>query len=129
MDAAARRLVRGRAGGRCEYCGLRQMALPLASFHVEHIRAKQHGGSDDTENLALACHHCNAHKGPNLTGVDPQTGVIVPLYHPRRDAWDGHFARQGPIVLGLSPAGRATVRTLAMNADVQLEARAEAGST
>jgi hypothetical protein len=31
------------------------------------------GGSDDPDNLALACHHCNLHKGPNLAGVDPRT--------------------------------------------------------
>ncbi|MCI0331666.1 MAG: HNH endonuclease [Planctomycetes bacterium] len=27
------------------------------------MRARQHGGSDDAENLALACRRCNARKG------------------------------------------------------------------
>jgi len=55
MDAATRDFVRRRAAGRCEYCLLRQEHCDLA-HHVEHIVAKQHGGSDDAGNLALACH-------------------------------------------------------------------------
>jgi predicted restriction endonuclease len=54
MDRATRRLVRDRAGQRCEYCGLPQQALPLALFHVEHVTAKQHGGSDDADNLLIS---------------------------------------------------------------------------
>jgi hypothetical protein len=125
MDAATRQLVRGRAGNRCEYCGLPQEALPLVTFHVEHIIAKQHGGPDDLDNLALSCHHCNLHKGPNLTGVDPDTGSVVPLFHPRREIWSDHFAAHGVTIVGLTPTGRATVRTLAMNAQSQLDARSD----
>jgi 5-methylcytosine-specific restriction endonuclease McrA len=57
MNAGTRDMVRGRDGHRCEYCGLAQSAIPLATFHIEHITAKQHGGSDDPDNLALSCHH------------------------------------------------------------------------
>jgi len=128
MDRATRRLVRDRAGQRCEYCGLPQQALPLALFHVEHVTAKQHGGSDDANNLALACHHCNLHKGPNLTGIDPETGAIVRLFHPRLDVWTDHFRPQGMILVGLTPIGRATVRTLAMNNPEAVEARSDLGS-
>lgn len=76
MDAATRNLARARAGDRCEYCRLHQSIVPLATFHAEHIIARQHGGTDDASNLALSCHHCNLHKGPNLTGIDPETGRI-----------------------------------------------------
>ena len=62
MDAATREFVRGRASGRCEYCGLPQSAVPFFTFHIEHIRARQHQGSDDPSNLALACPDCNAKK-------------------------------------------------------------------
>ena len=72
MDAGTRRLVRARAGERCEYCHLHQMHSELL-HHVEHIVAKQHSGLNDAGNLALACHRCNLHKGPNLTGIDPVT--------------------------------------------------------
>lgn len=125
MDVQTRHLVRERAGGHCEYCSLPQAALPLSTFHIEHITAKQHGGVDDPANLALSCHHCNLHKGPNLTGIDPKTGDIVPLFNPRRDPWIDHFTLQGLTIVGLTPIGRTTVRVLAMNAASQLEARAD----
>jgi hypothetical protein len=122
MDAALRRLVRQRAHDRCEYCHLPQFALP-ASLQVEHIVAKQHRGSDDPENLALSCPYCNRFKGPNLSSVDEETGDLVPLFHPRRDAWEEHFAFVDITIQGLTPRGRATVLLLEMNDDDRLEIR------
>jgi hypothetical protein len=52
-----------------------QEATPLIPFHVEHIVSRQHGGTDDASGLALACDRCNAYKGPNLTSIDPDTGI------------------------------------------------------
>ena len=66
MDAATRILVRTRARDSCEYCLLPQDGCSL-THHFEHIVPRQHGGSDDPGNLALACHRCNLRKGPNLT--------------------------------------------------------------
>ena len=119
-----RELVRQRAGDRCEYCRLHQEHTNLR-HHVEHITAKQHGGSDDVDNLALTCHRCNLHKGPNLTGIDPQTGQIASLFHPRRDRWSDHFTFEGTRISGISPAGRSTVEVLNMNDARRLELRAE----
>jgi len=124
MDATTRDLVRRRAGDRCECCGLRQEHCDL-KHHVEHIVAKQHGGSDDDGNLALACHRCNLHKGPNLTGVDPETGNLASLFHPRRDGWSHHFRFDGPQLVGLTPIGRATVQVLNMNDARRVEVRIE----
>ncbi|MGV3720524.1 MAG: HNH endonuclease, partial [Actinomycetota bacterium] len=75
IDAAARGLVRRRVGDCCEYCLLAQDAVAIARFHIEHIIPRQHGGSDETSNLALACYHCNLHKGPNLASLDPVSGA------------------------------------------------------
>jgi len=97
MDLAARVLVRSRAADRCEYCLLDQ-SDSLITHHVEHIVAKQHCGTDDDENFALACHRCNLHKGPNLTGVDPLTTQVVSLFHPRRDRWSDHFKATGTLI-------------------------------
>jgi 5-methylcytosine-specific restriction endonuclease McrA len=83
MDQATRQGVRVRAGDQCEYCRLPQEWSPLARLQIEHIRPKKHGGTDDDGNLALACIHCNCHKGSNLTGIDPQTEEIVELFNPR----------------------------------------------
>jgi hypothetical protein len=117
--------VRQRAGDRCEYCLLSQEDVPVATLHIEHIISKQHGGTDDPSNLALACFHCNQHKGPNLTGIDPHTDQITPLFHPRKQLWQEHFVLDGTQIRGLTPTGRTTVRVLAMNSDVQREFRAQ----
>jgi len=77
MDERLRHTVRERAGYRCEYCWLPQDAEPFFAYHVEHIVARQHGGGDDSGNLALACY--NPHKGPNLSGLDPESGALVRL--------------------------------------------------
>ncbi len=123
MDAATRRLVRRRAGQRCEYCHLHQDHEPFFRFHIEHIVARQHKGRDSAKNLALACHHCNEHKGPNLAGVDPRTGKVVRLFHPRRQRWDRHFRFLGPRLVGRTPCGRATVAVLGMNLRERVELR------
>ena len=110
----AERQTRRRARHRCEYCLLPQSASRLR-HHVDHVVARQHGGSDELSNLALSCVHCNLHKGPNLAGIDPVTKELVALYHPRRDRWREHFAWQQAILSGLTATGRATVRVLAIN--------------
>lgn len=115
MDAAIRRLVRQRAHERCEYCRLPQDAVDLR-FHIEHIVAKQHGGTDDTDNLCLACDRCNLHKGPNLSSIDPDSGQIVELFHPRRDDWNARFESMGGWIIGITPTGRATAQLMQMNA-------------
>ena len=116
IGPATRAAVRERARHRCEYCGLPAEADPFFSFHIEHIVARQHGGSDAVENLALACYHCNARKGTNLTGIDAATMAVVPLFHPRREAWAEHFVVNGTLITGHSATGRATVALLKMNA-------------
>ena len=43
MDAALHRLVRDRAGRRCEYCRLPE-AESLVPFEIEHIIPRKHRG-------------------------------------------------------------------------------------
>jgi hypothetical protein len=69
------------------------------------------------------CVFCNLHKGPNIAGLDPTTRELTRLYDPRRDRWREHFAWQGPVLAGLTPIGRTTVRVLAMNDPVMVAAR------
>lgn len=124
MDAGTRQFIRDRAGEICEYCRLHQDNSELV-HHIEHVIARQHGGSDEIDNLALACHRCNLHKGPNLSGVDPSTGAVASLFHPRRDEWHKHFVLRGSRIEGLTPAGRATVDVLALNDARRIELRQE----
>src|SRR6266702_4097564 len=112
--------VRERAQNACEYCHLHQDDSPLAALHVEHIIPKIHGGSDDRDNLALACIDCNLHKGTNLTGIDPETNEITQLFHPRRQAWEDHFESQGIYLAGKTATGRTTIRVLNINSEDQI---------
>ena len=106
--------VRQRAENRCEYCHLPASAYPLP-LHVDHIKARQHGGLTVIENLALACLHCNRHKGPNLAGADLVSGEIIRLFHPRIDQWSEHFEWTGAILHGRTAIGRVTIHVLAIN--------------
>jgi hypothetical protein len=125
MDVPTRRLVRQRAQDRCEYCRLPQAAQPYVAFHVEHIRAKVHGGSDDPSNLCISCERCNAFKGPNLTGVDPDTGDVERLFDPRQQAWHEHFVLRGALILGLTTVGRTTIEVLKINESRRVQLRSE----
>lgn len=108
------RQVWQRAQGRCEYCRLPASVYPLP-FHVDHIIARQHGGPTAGENLALACLHCNRHKGPNIAGRDPATGELVRLFHPRQDQWSRHFEWRAAELTGRTPIGLITIQVLAIN--------------
>ena len=45
------------------------------------------------------------------------------LFHPRIDAWSEHFRYDGAVLAGLTPIGRATVATLAINLPLRIAAR------
>jgi hypothetical protein len=109
-----RELVWQRANGCCEYCRLPQ-ELTILPHALDHIVAQQHHGETAAENLCLACSLCNNHKGPNLAGIDPSTGKLSRLFHPRQDAWDEHFEWNGPVLIGKYDIGRATIDVLAIN--------------
>jgi len=108
------RKVRERVSSRCEY---RELPSPFhpAPFQIHHVMARQHGGTNEYENLALACIHCNRSKGPNIAGLDPDTGKIVRLFHPRRDKWTEHFVWDGPELKALTQIGRVTIAVLMIN--------------
>jgi hypothetical protein len=86
------------------------------THEIDHIIAQKHGGVTEIENLALACFHCNNHKGPNIAGIDPTTGELLRLFNPREDRWTQHFQWQGADLLGRTSIGRVTVLVLAINA-------------
>lgn len=123
MDAELRERVRIRANHRCEYCHIEERFFTQL-FQIEHIVARSHGGGDEPKNLALACRLCNLHKGPNLSGIDPQTNELTRLFNPRDDSWGTHFRIEldGEIT-GLTDIGRTTVRVLNMNTARRIDLR------
>ncbi len=107
-----------RAGGRCEYCRF-PMAVSRLPFHCDHITAEKHGGPTEDANLAWACFRCNMSKGPNIAGLDPVSGTVTRLFHPRQDAREEHFEWSGAWLRGKTAIGRATIAVLEINeADV-----------
>src|SRR3954462_7484574 len=123
MHARLRAIIRRRARFRCEYCLFPERFAEL-HFQIDHVTARQHGGPTRAENLALACLRCNSHKGPNLSGIDPQSGEIVRLFNPRRDIWCEHFRWNGAKRAALSDVGQATIAVLCINRSDVVLARA-----
>jgi hypothetical protein len=56
--------------GICQYCGA------AGADHIEHIDARATGGSDQPENLTLACRRCNSRKSA-LTLPEPYRGILL----------------------------------------------------
>ena len=122
MNPAPRESVRERAGYRREYCLLAERCSSLP-FEMDHVIPEKHGGLTESANLALACCYCNRFKGPNLSGLDPQTRDIARLFHPRRDSWNDHFRWDGVTLVGMTAVGRATVQVLSVNLPGHLRVR------
>lgn len=119
MDRELADLVRRRADHRCEYCQVSQEYDRLC-FEIDHVIALKHRGPTRASNLCLACFACNNHKGSNISGIDWKTRKIVPLFNPRRHKWSRHFRWDGPVLVGLTPIGRATVAVLEINLDYRV---------
>ncbi len=114
---AMREAIAGRAQNRCEYCQCPQDFCP-DSFHVEHIDPTANGGADTIVNVAWTCGSCNKAKAVATEMIDSQTGLVVSLFHPRRNFWSEHFAWDSDndlYVIGLTPVRRATILRLQLN--------------
>jgi HNH endonuclease len=122
MAESLEQIIRNLAGNRCEYCKIPQ-GPPRMRHVLDHVIATQHGGQTVTSNLALCCPRCNQFKGPNIAGIDPDTGQLTRLFHPRTDIWAAHFRYRDIILLGLTDVGRTTVAVLAINQPMRLLAR------
>lgn len=123
LSGDVRERVQRCARGACEYCRIPQDASILP-HQVDHIIGKQHRGSDDPANLCLCCIRCNLKKGPNIASSDPETNLVVGLYHPRRHSWQEHFAISAEgIIQGLTAEARSTVQLLDMNEEDRVRLR------
>lgn len=121
-----REQVRSRAGNRCGYCQSSQKYV-LGLLEIEHIIPQAKGGSDDEENLWLACRMCNAFKGTQMHAYDPLTVRRVRLFNPRLQRWSRHFmwSEEGTRIIGRTACGRATVVALQLNHIIAVTVRRE----
>jgi HNH endonuclease len=117
-------LVADRARHRCEYCHAPE-SIFNAVLEVEHIIPVVLGGSDNEDNLALACRSCNGFKGSRSGYIDIESGQVERFYYPRQDRWEEHFLvrSESSEILALTAIGRATIIGLKMNSRAQLTAR------
>jgi hypothetical protein len=114
ISLVLRRLVAQRADDRCEYCRVHQEDSFLR-FHIDHVVAVKHGGTNAPENLALACSQCNHHKGSDLSTTLTSNKDIAILYNPREDAWEAHFFVRDGSLHSNTRAGLATIKLLQIN--------------
>lgn len=123
---ARKRSLRDRVAERarhcCEYCRLPD-DLTSVPFQLDHVIAEKHSGATSFDNLAWVCLHCNSFKGPNLAGHDTNTGDVVPLFNPRADDWNEHFSWHGPVLVGKTSKGRATIDVLRINLAYRVASR------
>ena len=108
--------VSERAKQCCEYCSS-QLRFSPDPFSVEHIVPISKEGTDNLDNLALACQGCNSRKYTATSAVDPASGQEVTLFNPRQDNWHEHFiwSDDFSLVVGVTPTGRATIVKLQLN--------------
>jgi hypothetical protein len=91
--------------------------LVLGQLEIDHLQPTACGGTDEEDNLWLACRLCNHAKSAQTECRDPITGQLVPLFNPRRQSWSEHFvwSDDGTRILGKTPMGRATIVALQLN--------------
>jgi HNH endonuclease len=109
ISEATKHSVHERAEYLCEYCHSLEL-LSANRFTIDHIVPRSLGGSDDIDNLALACRRCNERRYNFVAGIDPETQEIVPIFNPRQQQWAEHFVwtLDGTVIQGSTPVGRAT---------------------
>lgn len=109
---------------RCGYCRMPQAILPMP-LEIEHILAQAAGGTDEEENLWLACRACNSFKHAKTHGFDHETNQEAGLFNPRTQNWQEHFEfdRATGEINGKTSCERATVNALRMNNEQAASAR------
>jgi HNH endonuclease len=117
-------LVADRAYHRCEYCHAPE-SIFNSVLEVEHITPVVAGGTNNDDNLALACRSCNGFKSIRSGYIDPESGREERFYHPRQDRWEDHFSvrSESGEILAKTAIGRVTMIGLKMNSPAQLTAR------
>lgn len=116
--------IRRQAKNNCGYCLTPQkiVSIPL---EIEHIHPISEGGTDEEENLWLACRNCNGFKHAKTHAIDPNTNIETKLFNPRTQNWNEHFkfSEDKTEIIGKTACGRATVFALRLNFEQAVKAR------
>ena len=124
ISEQVRARVRAQAQNRCGYCRSLEKYI-LGILEIDHIIRKAIGGSDEEENLWLACSLCNNYKGTQTDAFDGVTQKHVKLFNPRTQQWSQNFAwsEDATEIIGLTDCGRATVTALQLNNNIAVSVR------
>jgi hypothetical protein len=114
--------VTRRARNCCEYCLLHEDDS-YSPHQIDHIVSRKHGGVSSPDNLAFCCIRCNLWKGTDLGSLSADTGLLVPLFHPRRERWTAHFRLDGPVIEALTDKAEVTARLLRLNDEKRVAER------
>ena len=116
ISVELQRRIRERFANCCAYCRTAE-DLTVVIFEFEHIVPRAAGGETAFDNLCLSCPTCNRYKSDLVSASDPVTLDEVPLFHPQQHRWLEHFSwnEDATQIVGLTPAGRATIAVLKMN--------------
>jgi len=108
--------IRALANNLCEYCHTSE-EWQYVKFTIDHIIPISRGGTNDIDNLCLACFHCNRRKSNKIRAVDSISGEEVLLFQPRKHIWNDHFiwSFDKLYIVGLTSIGRATINALELN--------------
>lgn len=79
-----------RDGFRCQYCGREG---PEVALEIDHIKPRARGGTDDPENLTVACFMCNRGKSdkPLIRKNDEEDPLLGLYFHRPIDKAEGNF--------------------------------------
>jgi hypothetical protein len=91
-------------------------------MHIEHINPD---GGDALDNLCLSCSSCNLSKATATSARDTESDEQTPLFNPRTQIWNQHFAwiDGGLRLRGKTAEGRVTIIRLKMNQQRLIRAR------
>ncbi|MBV7334738.1 HNH endonuclease [Chloroflexi bacterium TSY] len=102
--------------GICAYCHTSEENSGIPPAH-DHIVPQSQHGQTEFNNLCHICRPCNEYKGDTTQALDPVSGEVVALFHPRRQIWLEHFewSSDGTELISRTAIGRATIIALRMN--------------
>ena len=124
ISQSLRQAIMARSPAYCCYC-LTQQENSGVRLTVDHIIPESLGGMTVLNNLCLACWDCNLIKGRRISAVSPLNQEEVALFHPLTQVWKEHFrwSEDASLIVGLTPAGEATIHALKLNRLPLVEAR------
>jgi len=87
-----RRAIYARDNNCCVYCGC-DLTGQVAT--LDHVIARENGGTNDAGNLVTSCQHCNSAKQDKpLTAYTDNAATLRRVRNATRRSWRKHYSRK-----------------------------------